>query len=109
MDDKKTYYVEIASGGISQSATNSPWNFKIDATTEEINTLRNYFDESEESELRNFIRAHIPFREYHHDPENDTYDTSLRQVYHLIYKLGDSEAKQQIQSMGILNGEVDLS
>ncbi|MCQ6274461.1 hydrolase [Bacillus sp. V3B] len=102
MDEKKTYYIEIAAGEISQSATSSPWNFKIEATDREIHALRDYFDRSESNELNNFLRAHIPFREYHHDPENDAYDETLKQVYHLIYQLGDSEAKEQIKNMGIL-------
>lgn len=65
--------------------------------------LREYFDKSESTELSNFLRAHIPFREYHHDPENDAYDEILKKVYQLIYQLGDSEAKEQIKSMGVLD------
>lgn len=106
MNEKKTYYIEIASGEISQSATSSSWNFKIEATDREIHALRKYFDRSESSEINNFIRAHIPFREYHHDPENDTYDQTLKQVYQLIYQLGDSEAKEEIKSMGILDHDL---
>lgn len=106
MGEKKTYYIEIASGEITQSATSSPWNFKIEATDGEIHALREYFDRSESNEMKNFLRAHIPFREYHHDPENDVYDETLKQVYQLIYQLGDSEAKEQIKSMGILDHDL---
>jgi hypothetical protein len=102
MSEKKTYYIEIASGEISQSPYDSPWNFKIDATKEEITTLRKYFDESHTVGIGNFIRAHIPFLEYHHDNENDIQDEKLQQVYRMIHQLGDEEAKQHIKSMGIL-------
>ncbi len=103
MNEKKTYYIEIASGSISQSATDSPWNFKIEATDEEIRQLREHFDENASAGMGNFIRAHIPFREYHNDPENDLQDEKLKAVYQLIHELGDDEAKQHIESMGFLD------
>lgn len=99
--EEKTYYIEISSGEITQSATDSPWNFQIEATKEEIQTLRKYFDQNEGAELGNFFRAHIPFREYHYDKENDTQDQSLKQIYQFIYQHGNEETKQQIESMGI--------
>ena len=103
MVEKKTYYIEISSGEISQSATSSPWNYKIEATAEEIKSLRKYFDANEADDVSNFFRAHIPFREYHHDQENDNQDEDLKQIYQFIYEHGDHETKQQIESMGILN------
>ena len=103
MDEKKTYYIEIASGMITQSAVDSTWNFKIEATDEEIRQLREYFDGTASSEIGNFIRAHIPFREYHNDPENDIYDDNLKSIYQLIHKLGDNDAKQHIESMGFID------
>ncbi|WP_071393768.1 hydrolase [Bacillus tuaregi] len=103
MDEKKTYYIEIASESISQSATDSPWNFKIEANDEEIRQLREYFNQSESTEIGNFIRAHIPFREYHNDPDNDRYDENLKYIYQTIHKLGDAEAKQHIENMGFLD------
>ncbi|WP_082347168.1 hydrolase [Bacillus sp. FJAT-18017] len=100
---KKTYYVSIANGEISQSATSSPWNFKIEATDEEITTLREYFDENYTHELGNFVRAHIPYVEYHHDKDNDAYDIGMQKIYSMIYDLGDKQARNHIESMGILN------
>lgn len=103
MDEKKIYYIEIASGMITQSAVDSTWNFKIEATDEEIRKLREYFDRAASSEVGNFIRAHIPFREYHDDPDNDIYDENMKSIYQLIHQLGDSEAKQHIESIGLLD------
>ncbi|OCA91460.1 hydrolase [Bacillus sp. FJAT-27225] len=100
---KKTYYISIATGEISQSATSSPWNFKIEATDEEIIQLREYFDENYNNELSTYVRAHIPYVEYHHDKANDAYDDMMQKIYSLIYELGDNEAKNHIDSMGILN------
>ena len=104
MTGKKSYYIEVASGEITQSQSSSPWNFKIEAKDADIQTLRSYFDENEQTEFSNFLRAHIPFKEYHFDSENDIQDEKLKQIYQLIYQLGDSETKQHIESMGILDG-----
>lgn len=103
MMEKKTYYIEIANGEISQSGTDSPWNFKIEATEEEILALREYFDQDESDEISNFIRAHIPFREYHLDKENDVQDENLQQIYRMIHQLGDQDTKKHIESMGFLD------
>ncbi|MFB6467582.1 hydrolase [Cytobacillus sp. Hz8] len=101
-DQKKTYYIEVGSGEISQSRTDSPWNFKIQATDDEITTLREYFDQNYSTEWQNFFRAHVPYIQYHYDRENDIYDRTLIGIYRMIYQLGDEEAKQHIKSMGIL-------
>ncbi len=102
MAQKKTYYIEIGSGEITQSAIDSPWNFKIEATDDEIKKLREQFDIIDANEPTDFIRAHIPFKEYHYDQENDTYDEALKNIYGMVYKLSDNEAKKFIDEMGIL-------
>lgn len=103
MDQQKnTYYINVGSGEISRSSTDSPWNFKIEATDEEITRLRQIFDANYDEEIDGFWRAHIPFREYHHDRSNDEYDKHMLKVYQMIYELGDQEAKQHIDNIGIL-------
>lgn len=102
--NRKTYYVWIPNGEIFQDRESSPWNFKIEANDDEIRQLREYFDQNHSIGQSNFIRAHIPFLEYHHDPENDEQDLLLKKIYQLIYDLGDREAKQHIEGMGILQG-----
>ncbi|MEH7124188.1 hydrolase [Bacillus sp. JJ1773] len=100
---KKTYYIKVNTGEITKSVTDSAWDFKIEATDEEIISLREFFDNNYSMEWKNFYRAHIPFMEYHNDKENDAYDDTLRKVYGMIYQLGDEEAKSHIASMGILD------
>ena len=103
MEQKKTYYIEISSGEITQSASDSPWNYQIEATSDEIQTLRSFFDQNEQVDLPSFIRSHIPFLEYHHDEVNDVQDDQLEQIFHFIYQHGSDNTKQHIESMGILN------
>ncbi|HAQ06482.1 MAG TPA: hydrolase, partial [Bacillus bacterium] len=98
---KKTYYINISEGEISSVSTASPWNFKVEATDEEITSLREIFDQSYSTGWQNFMRAHVPYVQYHYDRENDALDSLLVQTYEMIYKLGDEKAKQHIESMGI--------
>lgn len=100
--EKNTYYIEIGSGEISRSKTSSTWNYKIQATDEEITKLRQIFDDNYTTEWVNFFRAHVPFLEYHHDQSNDEYDANMKKVYAMIYQLGDEEAREHIRSTGII-------
>lgn len=104
-NERKTYYIAVSTGEITQSRTSSPWNFKIEATDDEIIQLREYFDQNHANDWENFFRAHVPYVQYHHDRENDAYDSITVQVYNMIYNLGDEEAKKHIESMGILNNK----
>lgn len=99
-ENKNTYYITVGTGEISQSATASRWDYKITATNEEINELRSYFKQNYSTEWQSFVRAHIPFLEYHNDKENDEYDEIMSKVYELLYKLGDDETRKHIEDMG---------
>ncbi len=46
MEQKKTYYISIANGQISQVKTADTYNFEISANDEEITELREYFDQA---------------------------------------------------------------
>jgi hypothetical protein len=102
-EQKNDYYIEVATGEISRSSTDSPWNFKISATDEEITQLREIFDSNHSVSWQNFFRAHVPYKEYHHDWENHAYDRNLVQVYKMIHDLGDTESKKFIDEMGVLD------
>lgn len=104
-EQKKTYYIDLGTGSISQSATSASWSYKIEANNEEIIQLRELFDQNYSTEWKNFFRAHVPYVQYHYDRENDAYDDTIQQVYGIIYKLGDQEAKRHIESMDILPKE----
>jgi hypothetical protein len=100
--EKKTYYISMANGEIMQTSTASPWNFKIEATDQEIIKLREFFDQNYSADWQSFFRAHVPYVQYHYDRENDAYDKTLEEIYRMIFELGDESAKEHIRSIGIL-------
>ncbi|WP_018934089.1 hypothetical protein [Gracilibacillus lacisalsi] len=99
--EKKTYYVNIASQEISQIPYGNNAEYTIQATDEEVFLLREKFNEIHEDDIGTFVRAHIPFVQYHQDPENDDYDTDLQNVMQMIYQLATPETKQAMDESGI--------
>jgi hypothetical protein len=102
--EKKTYYISVGAGEIMRVPNASPWEFKIEATDEEITEMREIFDVMQDNSIADFLRAHVPFVEYSNDPTNDIHDENLHRIYQMIYELGDENAKQHIESLGILDG-----
>ena len=100
---KKTYYINVGSGEISQLSTASPWHFKIEASDDEIITLREYFDQVYSSDIQGFLRSHTPYIQYHYDRENDAIDDTNKKIYRMIYELGDEEAKNHIRTQGLIS------
>lgn len=49
--DKKTYYISVGNGEISQVKTADTYSFAIQATEEEIIELREYFDQAYREDL----------------------------------------------------------
>lgn len=101
--EKKTYYISVSAKEISQIKTASPYEFEIQATDEEIRKLREIFDEAYSADWMSFLRAHVPYVQYHQDKENDIVDKDLKLAYQLIHDLGNTEAREHIESMGILD------
>lgn len=100
--EKRSYYIDIKDRLISQDPIGSEWNFKIEATDQEIGMLSDFFEKNRTADWETFRRAHVPFREHHKDIASDHYDSTIEQIYAIIYRLGDDRAKRHIESMGIL-------
>ncbi|WP_050183946.1 hypothetical protein [Domibacillus robiginosus] len=102
--EKQTYYVDLNSESILPEPMDSP-SFVIHATQKEAEVLKAVMDDKYGADVDAFVRAHIPYLEYHHDPQNDRYDASQKILYSLIYMMGDHAAKQHIKQMGILTDQ----
>ena len=69
-EEKNTYYISVARGEILRSGTDSPYEFVVHATDNEITQLRYLFDAAEEVGWDGFLRAHVPYVQYHDDEPN---------------------------------------
>ncbi|MCF3943488.1 hydrolase [Oceanobacillus alkalisoli] len=100
---KEKYYVNIAEGGISQETEATNATFGIYADNGEIGKLREKMTNMDDANNGSYIRAHSPFFPQDESPENARYDNNLKDLYALLYELGDEETKAHIESIGILN------
>ncbi|WP_035446084.1 hypothetical protein [Bacillus sp. UNC41MFS5] len=102
---KHSYYINIQSHEIFSEPDGSEWDFRIEATDKEVAVLERLFDKTEETDWESYIRAHIPYLEYHHQPQNKDYDLRILLIYSLLHYLGDAKTRAHIHEMGILNEE----
>lgn len=103
--DREKYYVNIASGEISKTLVGDNRSFVIYASMDEIRQLRYHLDRMDEASFGSFWRAHVPFKPYHEDPENDQYDTHIEAVYTILYNCGTEDGREHISSLNIINTE----
>ncbi|MGM0843304.1 MAG: hydrolase [Bacillota bacterium] len=108
MESKQTYFVDISSGDILQDPNqNASPSFRIFATPTEVNELTMLFNDNYNDDMSTMRRAQVPFRQYHNSPEDDQYDQSMKNIYSMIYKLGDEEARRHIIEIGVLGHTSD--
>ncbi|WP_096156853.1 MULTISPECIES: hydrolase [Bacillus] len=105
--EKKTYYVNLGHGLISQVKSVDSYDYVIQANDDEIVTLREYFDQNYSSDWQGFWRAHVPYLEYHHDKQNDAYDDGLQKILQLVYELGDEETRAHIKDNHLMEARLE--
>lgn len=103
--EKKTYYVSVGSGEISQMKYGNNEDFIIQATQDEVRLLREKMSNMDNASFRSFFRAHVPIMAYHKDKANDDYDHNMTEAFQMMYNLGDEQTKSHIESMGVLSDD----
>ncbi|MFS0634601.1 hydrolase [Mesobacillus foraminis] len=102
---KKSFYVSITSGEVLMEPAEPEGQFKIEATDDEVELLRDLLNENYDSDLEGFVESHVPFKQYHENKSNPHYDNSMRKIYSMLYELGDKKTRDHISSMGLLEDE----
>ena len=100
---KQSYYINIQSNDIFREPYEGEWNFKIEATESQVHVLERLFDRNDETDWESYFRSHIPYLEYHHQPQNREYDQRILLIYTMLYYLGDEKTRSHIRKMEILN------
>ncbi|TDQ40300.1 hydrolase [Aureibacillus halotolerans] len=102
--EKQVYTVSVAKREINANESNSPFEFRVVATEEEIDILREMFHLLDSHTFDTFVRAHVPFLQYHEDRENDQYDRQMIHIYGYIEQIGDERTREHIHSMNLSGG-----
>lgn len=106
--EKNRYYVTVHPGSYQGEIrekldpNDAYYDYAIDATLDELQSLRQLMDLASEHDYGSFWEAHIPTKAYHiMNQENQSYDQYLHAIYRKIHELGTPETKRQIESLGV--------
>lgn len=102
--DKNKYYVSVQSKTIMYHQGDSSYELEIVASENDVEKLKDLFDELEQCEEATFFRTPHPGIPYHHDVENDSYDYVLKQIYGMIHDFGTDATKKHVESMNLQMG-----
>jgi hypothetical protein len=106
--EKKKYYLSIHSSlgtvEMRDEKGEATYDFEIEATPEDTYQIEKLINKARETDVSLFMEPHyLPFGSDHIDKDNEKYDQTLDEIYHIIYKLGTPETQKQMDGMGILD------
>ncbi|WP_079508012.1 hypothetical protein [Mesobacillus jeotgali] len=104
-EQKQRYYFNIESGEVLDTPAEQEGHlFTLFATGEEIKDLREYLELNYKADWATYGNSHLhPFKDP--DREHAQYDNALKEIYAMVYRLGDGEARDHVRGMGLLTEE----
>ncbi|TQS75569.1 hypothetical protein DX933_04640 [Ornithinibacillus gellani] len=104
MNEKQIYYVTVDKEDIrTMSVPDSGIEFEIEASTDEVEEIRDLFKKKKSHAVKAVEYLAKPFDEFSVDDERYGYDAHLMEIYRRIYLLGTDDTKQKMREMGIIN------
>jgi len=100
-DDRKTYYVSVGAGQILQDREEAAFEFSIRANEAEIDKLQELFQEAQDSDEEE-IFSFEDWPTVSDTPDNEFYESQLKEIYRMLHELGTAETKKHIESMNVL-------
>ncbi|HLR66134.1 hypothetical protein [Virgibacillus alimentarius] len=103
MTERKSYFVTVDKDDIRETSVKDGIEYEIYASPEELNEIKELFDEKD-NDVKNTVKYLAkPFNERGADDERNNYDYHLLTIYRRIYDLGTVETKAEIKALGIFN------
>ncbi|MDW0110187.1 transposase [Sporosarcina aquimarina] len=98
-DGKYTMYVSVVHQSINMHQHDSPYEFEVQIPKDYVEIFNHLFDQTNELEFINFLRAHLPYVPYHYDRDNHKIDRRLHKVYALIHEFTDKDSQAFIEDL----------
>ncbi len=92
-------YVSIVHQQVYHHPDDSPWEYEVHVTEEYVPVFHRLFHQMDRLEIRNFLRAHLPYIPYHYDQDNRDIDLRTMKVYALIHEFTDDKSKRFIEKL----------
>ena len=96
---KHKMYVSIENQKVYSYPDDSLWEYEVEIPQEYVKIFSGLFEQTEELEWRNFLRAHLPYIPYHNDRDNHEIDLRTQKIYALIHEFTDTESKRFIEEL----------
>jgi transcriptional/translational regulatory protein YebC/TACO1 len=100
---KEKYFVNIVNGGIAKEGMENDGSFAIYADESDLSRVEEKLENMNSANQGSYVRAHVPYFPEEESPENSRYDKNLKELYQVLYELGDEQTKEHIESINILN------
>lgn len=99
----QTYYVSVVGRSVLPEQGAAPYEWVIQATSEEVDELRNMLFQVGDIAEHDFINYVFPWPDTPEENANAEYSTQMQQVYREIYHLGTEETRQGMERLNMLN------
>lgn len=96
---KYKLYVSITDQRVFHSPHDSPWEFEVEVERPFIAIFHRLFNQMNDLEFRNFLRAHLPYIPYHFDRNNHDIDVRTKKIYAIIHEFSDEPTKRFIEAL----------
>ena len=104
--EKRSYYVSVGTHQVVPKSEDSNYEFEVEATEEEIEQLKELFDQEDKADNMLLGRAKTPYeafpRNVNQEVYNTPYDERLLEIYKLIYNLGAPATRDHIARMEVV-------
>lgn len=97
--EKCELYVSVTDQRVYNHPDDAPWEYKIEVQREFVPIFHRLFEQMNELEFQNFLRAHLPYVPYHNDRDNHKIDIRTQKVYALIHEFSDQQTRAFIEEL----------
>lgn len=102
MAERKQFFISIDKEDVHETSVPDGIEYEVIATQDEINEIRNLF-EQKDKDTKNAVKFLAkPFNESGADKERKKYDDHLMTIFQRIYDLGTKKTKEEIKEQGII-------
>lgn len=93
---KKTYYVSVQGRSLLEDAAATGFEWVIQATPSEADTISHMLEQLGEKEESTFIAYTYPWPDTPEEGVNSSYSSLMNDLYQEIYRLGTEETRHQL-------------
>ncbi|WP_342773941.1 hypothetical protein [Paenibacillus oralis] len=98
--EKKRYYVSVQGRSVLDDPGAAAYEWSVEATSEEADTLKHILDQLGEKEESTFLAYTYPWPDTPEDDVNRSYQSVVSGLFREIYRLGTAETREQLERAG---------